>query len=93
MNKLQRICAWCKSEINDDNSRGKQLTDEEYTATSTATNGMRLECSEKEFAESPPNAHKFSAKIDEANDGVSGSGSRKGTYRSVLVGEEKNEIY
>ncbi len=78
MNKLQRICAWCKSEINDDNSRGRQLTDEEYTATSkAATHGKCLECVAKEFAELPPNAHKFSAKIDEANDGVSGGGSRK----------------
>ena len=45
MSKLQRICAWCKSEINDDNSRGKQLTDEEYKAASkTATHGKCAKC-------------------------------------------------
>lgn len=79
--KLQRICAWCKKDMD----TGRQLTDEEYKALELeATHGICPECSEKEAVKPPPDAHKFSANIDEANVGVSGGGSSKGTQLDLF---------
>lgn len=45
---MKRLCAWCKSEIEDDNNPGKQLSDEEYIeASEEATHGMCEKCFEE----------------------------------------------
>ena len=84
--KLQRICSWCKKDMD----TGRQLTDTEYKELSkVATHGMCPECLEKETA-TPPDAHKFSMNNDKTLGGVSGGAFPKERQLDLFSGLRAN---